>query len=336
MRSILRFGTFFLLSFVLFMPRGVGAVLFPRNLSAGISGEDVRELQQLLNTDPVTRIAESGSGSPGNESTYFGLLTKAAVVRFQEKFAADILYPAGLFSGNGFVGPATRAKLALIGTVPQALLPTNPTSAISTPSPVSHLFPQTSPIPTSLYGPTPDPNAAKEDFIADLHKEARLQGGDEKIIDTVVAPEIRKTDQAKAVAEFTARFNKDAAEALKKQQAKADEHLGIFSRLGNIFASIFVPKTAEAIVGFGGKVTGSYTGCNCPPGVVIVYVSAPRGGSYAYAPLFGTKPYAYYNAPYSQIILGNQIPGVPACWITVSTGCANVTTTGLMTEVGSK
>jgi len=41
----------------------------------------------------------------------FGNLTKQAVIRFQEKYASDILAPAGFLSGTGYVGQFTRNKI---------------------------------------------------------------------------------------------------------------------------------------------------------------------------------------------------------------------------------
>ncbi len=84
---------------------------FQKNLYLGMRDSDVRELQKVLNKDPQTRVAQSGHGSSGNETDYFGPATKDAVKRFQEKYESEVLDPVGMDSPNGFVGSYTRMKL---------------------------------------------------------------------------------------------------------------------------------------------------------------------------------------------------------------------------------
>ena len=89
---------------------------FKQNLSFGQNLIDVKYLQIILNSDSQTKVANSGPGSAGHETTYFGPLTKTAVIKFQEKYAEKILKPLGLTSGTGYVGPYTRTKLnSLLG-----------------------------------------------------------------------------------------------------------------------------------------------------------------------------------------------------------------------------
>lgn len=92
-------------------PTRSGVVTFNKNLFVGERGEDVRQLQIFLNSNPRTRIANSGPGSVGNETIYFGSLTKNAIIKFQELYFNDVLRPVGLFEGTGFVGHSTRVKL---------------------------------------------------------------------------------------------------------------------------------------------------------------------------------------------------------------------------------
>jgi len=85
---------------------------FTRSLRLGMRGEDVRRLQQYLNTHhcPVTL---TGIGSKGKESTYFGQKTRAAVICFQNMNKQSILEPLGLKAGTGIVGALTAGYIAM-------------------------------------------------------------------------------------------------------------------------------------------------------------------------------------------------------------------------------
>lgn len=77
---------------------------FQSRLEQGDQGAEVQNLQECLARDP--EVYPEGQITGG-----FGPLTKAAVIRFQEKYAAEILTPGGYTEGTGTVGPSTRAKL---------------------------------------------------------------------------------------------------------------------------------------------------------------------------------------------------------------------------------
>lgn len=75
---------------------------FTRNLRVGLKGDDVRLLQVYLNNHGFPVVA-SGEGSVGHESTYFGILTQSALVRFQ--------VAKGIFPAAGYFGPFTKTYI---------------------------------------------------------------------------------------------------------------------------------------------------------------------------------------------------------------------------------
>ena len=77
-----------------------------RTLSLGSDGFDVKALQRFLNLRNVI-VSESGAGSLGNETEYFGSATLQAVIRFQNMYKDQILTPVGLTKATGIVGPST-------------------------------------------------------------------------------------------------------------------------------------------------------------------------------------------------------------------------------------
>ncbi len=85
---------------------------FQSNLRYGQYSADVKYLQIFLNTDPATKVFQTGAGSPGNETMYFGIRTKTAVIAFQTKYKNDISAITGYpISCTGYLGPGTRAKI---------------------------------------------------------------------------------------------------------------------------------------------------------------------------------------------------------------------------------
>src|SRR3989304_5376263 len=92
---------------------------FTRSLTVGSTGADVKALQQWLNANGYP-VSATGAGSPGNESTYFGAKTKAALAKYQ---AAKGISPA-----VGYFGPITRASLASATTTPTT--PTTPSTGV--------------------------------------------------------------------------------------------------------------------------------------------------------------------------------------------------------------
>jgi peptidoglycan hydrolase-like protein with peptidoglycan-binding domain len=91
-------------------PTSSSGILLTSDIGPGYVGDEVTELQIFLNTHGFP-VAQSGPGSSGNETQDFGPATHAALVRFQDAHAAEILAPLGLTKGSGYLGAATRAYI---------------------------------------------------------------------------------------------------------------------------------------------------------------------------------------------------------------------------------
>lgn len=92
--------------------RVVSCARFDMNLSFGMRNEQVRCLQEFLAAQGPDVYPEALI--TGN----FLSLTRQAVIRFQEKYAPEILAPFGLGSGTGYVGQMTRNKMnQLLGSL---------------------------------------------------------------------------------------------------------------------------------------------------------------------------------------------------------------------------
>ena len=98
------FVSAFLGAFAFAISSASAAYYHTTTLKQGSTGAQVLSLQQTLNLTSC-KVATSGAGAPGNESTYFGAKTKAAVQCFQAS--------NGL-TADGVVGPMTGAALSSV------------------------------------------------------------------------------------------------------------------------------------------------------------------------------------------------------------------------------
>ncbi|MDO8561956.1 MAG: peptidoglycan-binding domain-containing protein, partial [bacterium] len=98
---------------------GLVCSTFTQSLTIGSTGSEVMALQKLLNSIDGTQVATTGAGSPGNETSYFGGLTRAAVSKFQQKY--------GITPTAGYWGPISRAKAASLCSGVVVVPPGTPT-----------------------------------------------------------------------------------------------------------------------------------------------------------------------------------------------------------------
>jgi hypothetical protein len=312
------------------------ANLLTENLSFGSKSAQVVLLQQILNRDIDTRIASTGPGSPGNESNYFGSLTKAAIARFQEKYAGEVLTPASLTRGNGYVGSYTRAKLNALSGV---------TLGISTVSSTSS--PLTSPAIPPLSVATPqNPNQKNIDLYIGAMKKAGLKQGMTPDTLSLIEEKIRK--EAATTTDFRQQFFDNQKSAYVKKISELTPKspvLAFAEKAMSFLQDTFSIQKAHAGLGvpFGGYIT--YVNpviCDCPPGVVTqIFVALPNANPATSNLLLNyvnfSEAFSWYNIPEPGIgVIGTYIPAIPSCWTYVAFGCILIPSEGQITpQVGS-
>ena len=78
---------------------GATAYQFTQDMRLGSRGPEVKALQKFLNLKGFT-VSETGAGSLGNETEFFGVKTKAALIKYQEANPL-ILTNVGITNGKG-------------------------------------------------------------------------------------------------------------------------------------------------------------------------------------------------------------------------------------------
>ena len=169
----------FILSALLIIPAfipmlaGAASETFSHYLQKGDSGKEVLLLQQFLNSDKETQITESGKGSQGRETDFFGELTKQAVIKYQKK--NDLGNKYGFFTiYSGALDDKTRAAMNKESENKGFASSCNRKVDLSSQSSIVDLFQKTNKYAETL---KPENMATTSDRWAALNEMYRVSGG---------------------------------------------------------------------------------------------------------------------------------------------------------------
>jgi len=293
--------------------------MMTENLSLGDRGLVVARLQARLNQLLATPVATFGPGSPGQETSFFGPKTLAAVKRFQTRYAAEILTPIGLTRASGYVGPRTRSRLNSLSEATQVStagqtntsvrnVGSNQDNVSQTPESLRELESQFSITKWSFTNEEKRRIAAK--FSPEIRQKYFADYPD--LDDDSVQPggnQLREEYRNRLEGDTSL---KDVREKLLALESFLEPSKLLRSSLDVIFGSS-EPVLAQGIFVFGGRVT-LVSPCPVPPGAFQVVVVGVRPGSFTYFPGLSQIRPIYSVIPHPpQSTLGSYAPG-PTCF----------------------
>jgi peptidoglycan hydrolase-like protein with peptidoglycan-binding domain len=296
-------------------------------LKVGVFGEDVRKLQEVLNDDPMTIIANAGPGSPGQETSYFGQLTRDAVMRFQERYRQEILMPNGLSAGTGIVGPSTIAVLS-------GLKAPSDQSDMNTGNSLPNSFAVTTVSATSSVASVAasNPNLKNLDrFLADIDTVSTKQGISAQVVSDIKTQIIK---DAATTTDLRAAFL-DLVEKGNDSTAQSDSLFAkAVTSLSATLERLFFPEKAiaSAMVPFGGALVYPFY-CICSENWLIAIEPLPP----TYAVLLTYEPFSQaflsHNIPATNWLLGEYTKGAPCEEYVPPYECITLPSEGMITPI---
>lgn len=309
------------LFFLMFSPLVTNAQMFVRNLSLGDTGQDVLELQMFLNTNTQTQVASTGPGSAGNETTYFGPLTHASVLRFQNLYAENILVPLGLTKGTGFFGPSTRSYIASLSQSEDGEL--KPTT-----EDINSSEPELIDTGKELRDLALENFDAYSQLFLDKLEEDFSDSEIEQILDNIKKGVktadyeglIKNQQTSASVENILEKMREAGASPGPETEDILRQIMDDPEPISGLFINLLLPKKAYAqslLTPYSSLLNIPYP-CTCTGGLVWqMYITGyiygvPTELSLDY--FLGTQWYSFYTLPWAQRQLGFFIPGGVSCW----------------------
>jgi hypothetical protein len=319
-----------------------------RTLKIGDENQDVLLLQKILNATSSTMVAQTGIGSPGMETTFFGTKTFLAVKKFQALYANEILFQQNITAPTGYVGSATLRKLGLIAVAsalsvtPSVDVPVNstdnPSSADRPPtySPVPSNIPKPIPLSENMALPsTVNPNTINLEYaLATIELAGKKNGMSAEQIAALISA-IRAN--AATTTDYRSNFFKSIKQATGTPPSLTAP-TSIISPVVKLLSYFHIIEIADAAAGvpFGGRIFFT-TPCTCSINTSLLIIE-PLPPTYPalLGYVNGSQLYLNHNLPFASALLGTYIPGGQSCLMWSGPSCVPAPVQGVITpQVGS-